>query len=106
MDVVQTPIIPVIGRMIRSVPGTISLGQGWSTTARRRSRGRRPRGPLAVFHARIQRRAGIPPLLERISRKLAVENGIDVARGSRIMVTAGANMAFMQRGAGHDLAGR
>ena len=27
--------------------------------------------------------------------KLASDNGIDVARGSRIMVTAGANMAFM-----------
>jgi aspartate/methionine/tyrosine aminotransferase len=33
-------------------------------------------------------------LVDAIRRKLAVENGIDT-RGSRIMVTAGANMAFM-----------
>jgi hypothetical protein len=28
MDAVQSPIIPVIGAMIRQTPGTISLGQG------------------------------------------------------------------------------
>ena len=28
MDAVQAPIVPVIGDIIRQVPGTISLGQG------------------------------------------------------------------------------
>ena len=28
MDAVQTPIVPVVGDIIRQVPGTISLGQG------------------------------------------------------------------------------
>jgi aspartate/methionine/tyrosine aminotransferase len=42
-----------------------------------------------------QEGAGIPELVSRIRLKLREENGIDVARGSRIMVTAGANMAFM-----------
>ena len=28
MDAVQSPIIPIIGAMIRQTPGTISLGQG------------------------------------------------------------------------------
>ena len=28
MDAVQAPIVPVIGELIRQVPGTISLGQG------------------------------------------------------------------------------
>ncbi len=28
MDGVQAPIIPVVGDIIRQVPGTISLGQG------------------------------------------------------------------------------
>ena len=28
MDAVQPPIVPVIGDLIRQVPGTISLGQG------------------------------------------------------------------------------
>jgi aspartate/methionine/tyrosine aminotransferase len=39
--------------------------------------------------------AGLPALRERIAAKLAAENGIEVARGSRVMVTAGGNMAFM-----------
>jgi aspartate/methionine/tyrosine aminotransferase len=39
--------------------------------------------------------AGIPMLLERIGAKLAHENQIEAKRGSRIMVTAGGNMAFM-----------
>src|SRR5581483_11489122 len=39
--------------------------------------------------------AGAPALVERIEAKLRRENGIDVRRGSRVMVTAGANMAFM-----------
>ncbi len=28
MDRVQAPIIPIVGRLIRQTPGTISLGQG------------------------------------------------------------------------------
>ena len=39
--------------------------------------------------------AGLPALVERLATKLRDENGIDVGRGSRVMVTAGANMAFM-----------
>ena len=39
--------------------------------------------------------AGLPALVEQLAVKLRAENGIDVTRGSRIMVTAGANMAFV-----------
>jgi len=39
--------------------------------------------------------SGYAPLVDAITAKLAAENGIQVAPGSRIMVTAGANMAFM-----------
>ena len=39
--------------------------------------------------------AGLPALLDRIAQKLSAENGIDLARGGEVMVTAGANMAFM-----------
>jgi aspartate/methionine/tyrosine aminotransferase len=96
MDRVQAPIIPIIGRIIRSVPGTISLGQGVVhygpppavADAVRAALGR------ASTHE-YNDGAGLPALLERIAKKLASENGIDVARGSRVMVTAGANMAFM-----------
>ena len=43
----------------------------------------------------IRTAPGLPALVDRMARKLRAENGIDVAGGSRIMVTAGANMAFM-----------
>jgi aspartate/methionine/tyrosine aminotransferase len=96
MDSVQAPIIPVIGRMIRSVPGTISLGQGVVHYGP-------PPEAMAAVRSALERPstheyndgAGLPGLQERIARKLAADNGIDVSRGSRIMVTAGANMAFM-----------
>jgi aspartate/methionine/tyrosine aminotransferase len=95
MDAVQTPIIPTIGALVRATPGTISLGQGVVHY---------PPPPAAIDAAsralaepstsQYQSAAGIPPLLDRIAAKLAAENRIDVKGGSRIMVTAGGNMAF------------
>jgi aspartate/methionine/tyrosine aminotransferase len=38
---------------------------------------------------------GFPELRETIARKLAIENGVRVDSGSNIMVTAGANQAFV-----------
>jgi aspartate/methionine/tyrosine aminotransferase len=96
MDRVQAPIIPVIGRMIRSVPGTISLGQGvvhYGPPPQVADAVRAALGRSSTHE--YNDGAGLPALVERISRKLAAENGIDASRGSRIMVTAGANMAFM-----------
>ena len=96
MDQVQTPIIPVIGGMIREVPGTISLGQGVVHY------GPPPQAVVAVQAALARPSthdyhdgAGLPALLDAIARKLWAENRIDVSQGSRVMVTAGANMAFM-----------
>jgi aspartate/methionine/tyrosine aminotransferase len=96
MDAVQSPIIPVIGAMIRETPGTISLGQGVvhygpppeAVEAVREALG------SATVHG-YGEAAGYRPLVEAIAAKLQADNGIDVSRGSRIMVTAGANMAFM-----------
>lgn len=93
---VQPPIIPVVAELIRRHPGTISLGQGvvWY-------------GPppaaldrLAPFLAdpgnhKYQAVGGIPELLERIETKLADENGIALRDGQQVVVTAGANMAFL-----------
>ena len=96
MDQVQTPIIPVVGGWIRETPGTISLGQGVVHY-----------GPPPIVAEAVAKAlgesstheyndgAGIPLLVDAIRRKLAVENHIEVGRDSRIMVTAGANMAFM-----------
>jgi aspartate/methionine/tyrosine aminotransferase len=96
MDQVQAPIIPVVGGWIRETPGTISLGQGvvhYGPPAATLDAVREALAEPATHE--YNDGAGIPPLVEAIRRKLAVENHIDVGRGSRIMVTAGANMAFM-----------
>jgi aspartate/methionine/tyrosine aminotransferase len=96
MDAVQAPIIPVVGAVIRETPGTISLGQGVVHY------GPPPAALDAVRDAlarpsthEYQEGAGLPALIEQIAAKLRSENGVDVAAGSRVMVTAGANMAFM-----------
>jgi aspartate/methionine/tyrosine aminotransferase len=93
---VQSPIIPVVGEMIRNTPGTISLGQGVVFY------GPPPEAieQIASFlqHPdlhKYQAVHGIPSLLEAIESKLLGENGIDVKRGSRIVVSAGGNMAFV-----------
>ena len=92
---VQMPIIPRVGDLIRSTPGTISLGQGVVDY-----------GPPAAAHEALvrfcedparhkyQHGLGVPELRERIAARLAAENGIDASRFA-LMVTAGGNMAFL-----------
>ena len=95
MDAIQAPIVAVIGDLIRQTPGTISLGQGVVHY------GPPPQAIDAVRTALTRPDThqyndghGLPELVARIAKKLAADNGIDASRGSRIMVTAGANMAF------------
>jgi aspartate/methionine/tyrosine aminotransferase len=96
MDAVQAPIVQVIGDLIRQVPGTISLGQGVVHYGP-------PQPAIDAVRAALsqpatheyQDGAGLPALIERVSAKLRAENGIDVGRDIGVMVTAGANMAFM-----------
>lgn len=96
MQAVQTPIIPVVGELIRANPGTISLGQGVAWYG--------PPPEAAVYIQRFWNDPqshkyklvqGIPELLEMIEKKLASENGIRIGADQRIVVTAGANMGFM-----------
>jgi aspartate/methionine/tyrosine aminotransferase len=93
---VQDPIIPIVGRCIAGTPGTISLGQGlvsWGpppqvmeTIAGMEADPERHRyGPVE----------GEPALVEAIEQKLQDENGIRVRPDSRVFVTAGGNMAFL-----------
>jgi aspartate/methionine/tyrosine aminotransferase len=96
LQATQSPIIPVIADLIRSCPGTLSLGQGVVAY-----------GPPPSAIAQIERFladpanhkyhpvAGIPDLLVAIERKLAAENGLKLSAGNRLMVTAGGNQAFM-----------
>src|SRR4051812_24292153 len=96
MDAIQAPIIAVIGDLIRQTPGTISLGQGVVHYG----------PPPAALNAAAdavdragthdyQAAAGLPALVAVIEDKLRRDNLIDVARGSRVTVTAGGNMAFV-----------
>jgi len=96
LDDVQAPIVPIVGDWIRQTPGTISLGQGVVHY------GPPPEAVAAARDAlsrasthQYQDGAGLPALVDEVARKLAADNHIDVAHGSRVMVTAGANMAFM-----------
>lgn len=95
MQSVQPPIIPMVGELIRNNPGTISLGQGVAYY------GPPPEAIEAIqtFLADPENHKykpvqGIPELLKAIERKLETENGISLA-GRRIVVTAGANMGFV-----------
>jgi aspartate/methionine/tyrosine aminotransferase len=96
MDAVQPPIVAVIGDLIRQVPDTISLGQGVVHYGP-------PPAALDVAREAIanpethayQDGIGLRALVGAIEDKLQRDNGIDVARGTRVMITAGANMAFV-----------
>jgi aspartate/methionine/tyrosine aminotransferase len=96
MDAIQAPIVQIIGDLIRQVPGTISLGQGVVHFGP-------PPAAVDVAREALSNRAtheyqdvfGSGALVAAIGGKLRRDNGIDVARGSRVMVTAGGNMAFV-----------
>jgi aspartate/methionine/tyrosine aminotransferase len=96
MDAVQAPIVAVVGDLIRQVPGTISLGQGVVHYGPPQAAVNVAREALANpdTHS-YQDGAGNRALVGAIEHKLRRDNGIDVARGSRVMVTAGANMALV-----------
>jgi aspartate/methionine/tyrosine aminotransferase len=96
MDAIQAPIIPIVGGWIRETPGTISLGQGVVHYGPPAVAVDAVRDALASsFAHEYGDGGGLAVLVDAIRRKLAADNGIDLARGSKVMVTAGANMAFM-----------
>lgn len=95
MQAVQSPIIPIVGDLIRQHPGTISLGQGVVSY---------PPPPQAIAkiteflsqpqNHKYQAVEGIPELRSRIAHKLQTENHFDLSE-SEIVVTAGSNMGFL-----------
>jgi aspartate/methionine/tyrosine aminotransferase len=95
MEEVQTPIIPIVGDLVRSTPGTISLGQGMVAYGP-------PRQAIdALAGATDDSRThqygaveGTSALRDALAQKLRAENGIVVDGSTRIVVTAGGNMAF------------
>ena len=95
MTAVQSPIIPIVAELIRAHPGTVSLGQGVAWYGPPES----ARAKVLDFfdepnHHKYGPVQGIPPLLERVECKLAEENGIHLG-GRKVVVTAGANMGFL-----------
>ncbi|NDJ22866.1 pyridoxal phosphate-dependent aminotransferase [Nostoc sp. B(2019)] len=96
MQTVQSPIIPVVGELIKNSPGTISLGQGVVSYSPPQS----AIEFLTKFLAEpannlYQAVEGIPPLLVALTGKLSAFNGIEINEENCIVVTAGSNMAFM-----------
>ncbi|GFE68733.1 pyridoxal phosphate-dependent aminotransferase [Chroococcus sp. FPU101] len=95
MEDVQSPIIPVVGQLIRENVGTISLGQGvvsYSPPVESIE-------TLSAFLADAENHKykavyGIPTLLTAIEEKLQEDNHIHLTK-QRIIVTAGGNMAYM-----------
>ena len=96
MEAIQSPIIPVVGELIKNSPGTISLGQGVvhyqppATAIELLSKFlSEPKNHL------YQSVVGIPELLTALAAKLSIFNGIDINDKNAIVVTAGSNMGFM-----------
>jgi aspartate/methionine/tyrosine aminotransferase len=93
---VQTPVIPVVGRWTAETPGTISLGQGvvsYGPPPEAIERVARFGSTLAEH--RYGPVEGLESLVRVLENKLAAENGIEVRPNSRVVVTAGGNLAFM-----------
>ena len=96
MNAVDTPIIPAIAALVRDNPSTISLGQGVVNYAP-------PTEAIAALPElmgdaqlhKYQPVSGILPLVEAFRQKLADENQVHCGTESRVMVTAGSNMAFL-----------
>jgi len=96
MHAVQTPIIPVVGALIRQYPGTISLGQGVVYYDPPKAAIARMADFLATSeNHKYQSVQGIAPLLEAIAAKLATENGMEPSNERQTVVTAGSNMGFL-----------
>jgi aspartate/methionine/tyrosine aminotransferase len=96
LEAVQSPIIPVVGQMIRDHPGTISLGQGVVSYGPPRE----AVDALAEFWSapephKYKPVEGINRLHDAIVQKLAADNGVNVGPGRRVVVTAGGNMGFV-----------
>lgn len=96
MQAVQSPLIPIIGELIRNNPGTISLGQGVVYYGPPpEAIARLPEFLADPENHKYKLIQGIPPLLSAIAAKLQTDNGIEVDEQNSIVVTAGSNMGFM-----------
>ncbi|MBV8880553.1 MAG: pyridoxal phosphate-dependent aminotransferase [Planctomycetaceae bacterium] len=95
MEEVQTPIIPIVGDLVRGTPGTISLGQGMVAYGPPREALDALAGvtddPKTHQYGAVE---GTTALRSALADKLRAENRIPVDAERRVVVTAGGNMAF------------
>ena len=96
MEEVQTPIIPIVGDLVRGTPGTISLGQGMVAYGPPREALDALAGiaedPKTHHYGAVE---GTSALRGALADKLRGENRIPIDASRRIVVTAGGNMAFL-----------
>ena len=96
MQDVQSPIIPIVADLIYKNPGTISLGQGvvyYGPPKSALERAKQINNSLDYhLYSAVE---GIPELRNAIKEKLRQDNNIGVNEQQGIVVTAGANMAFV-----------
>ncbi|MCF7764790.1 MAG: pyridoxal phosphate-dependent aminotransferase [Verrucomicrobia bacterium] len=95
MQSVQSPIIPVVGELIRNHPGTISLGQGVVYYGPPRE----AESELTAFwkdpeNHKYKLVRGLAPLLDLVGLKLESENGFRLGADNALVITAGGNLAF------------
>ncbi len=95
MNRVQSPLIPVVGKLIQDNPGTISLGQGVVSYPPPEQAIASLQSFLAQSDHLYKAVTGIEPLKKVIKTKLATDNQIKINQDNCIIVTAGSNMAFM-----------
>jgi aspartate/methionine/tyrosine aminotransferase len=96
MQAVQSPIIPVVGELIKNSPGTISLGQGVVYyNPPPEAIELLPKFLAESGNNLYKAVEGIPQLLTALAEKLLVFNEIEINDQNCIVVTAGSNMGFM-----------
>jgi aspartate/methionine/tyrosine aminotransferase len=96
MEEIQTPIIPIVGDLVRNAPGTISLGQGMVAYGPPREAIDAIAGaaedPKTHQYGAVE---GTSALRTALADKLRAENRIPIDSAHRVVVTAGGNMAFL-----------
>lgn len=96
MQAVQSPVIPIVGEWVRATPGCISLGQGivwWGPPPQAIEAAQKALSdPLLHRYKPVE---GIPELVEAFEQKLLRDNDIAVRPHSRVLVSSGGNMAFV-----------
>ncbi|MBD16477.1 MAG: aspartate aminotransferase [Planctomycetaceae bacterium] len=94
---VQAPMIPIVGEWVAQHPGAISLGQGVvhyppPPAVAANIADAVDKNPRVNQYGLVR---GLDDLQAVIREKVTAENGMDLGGGQSIVVTAGANMGFL-----------